>query len=144
VLVLNNIEMIEVDPTKARCDDGAGTLAPLFFSEDVYDIARAKAICAKCTQRDVCLQMALSVREPWGVWGGELISNGHIVANKRKRGRPPKFARNDLPVEEVPLPPGYGAGSLPLPGAPSRSARQSDQTRREQDTAEAGYTLQSA
>ncbi len=107
MLVLNNIEMIEVDPTKARCDDGAGTLAPLFFSEDVYDIARAKAICAKCTQREVCLQMALSVREPWGVWGGELISNGHIVANKRKRGRPPKFARNDLPTEEVPLPPGY-------------------------------------
>jgi hypothetical protein len=25
-----------------------GTLTHLFFSEDLYDIARAKAICAKC------------------------------------------------------------------------------------------------
>ena len=29
-------------------------------------------------------------REPWGVWGGELFVNGKIVAQKRKRGRPPK------------------------------------------------------
>jgi hypothetical protein len=33
------------------------------------------------------------------VWGGELISQGKILANKRKRGRPPKVR----PVEaEVP------------------------------------------
>ena len=31
-----------------RCADGNGTLTPLFFSDDVIDIARAKAICAKC------------------------------------------------------------------------------------------------
>jgi hypothetical protein len=24
------------------------------------------------------------------VWGGELISNGRVLAQKRKRGRPPK------------------------------------------------------
>ena len=34
--------------TKGRCRDGHGTLTHLFFSEDLYDIARAKAICAKC------------------------------------------------------------------------------------------------
>ncbi len=33
---------------------------------------------------------ALTRREPWGVWGGELFVNGKIVAQKRKRGRPPK------------------------------------------------------
>ncbi len=32
-----------------RCADGHGTLTPLFFSDDVIDIARAKAICAKCS-----------------------------------------------------------------------------------------------
>ena len=32
----------------ARCADGNGTLTPLFFSDHVLDIARAKAICAKC------------------------------------------------------------------------------------------------
>jgi hypothetical protein len=96
-----------VTSAKARCSDGAGTLTHLFFSDDVYDIARAKAICSKCSQRDTCLSDALTNREPWGVWGGELISNGHIVLNKRRRGRPPRSPRPDLVLDEVPLPPGY-------------------------------------
>jgi hypothetical protein len=29
-------------------------------------------------------------REPFGVWGGELFAHGHLVAQKRRRGRPPK------------------------------------------------------
>lgn len=96
-----------VDRARARCADGAGTLTHLFFSEDVYDIARAKAICSRCSQAEVCLQAALDGREPWGVWGGELISNGHVVIAKRRRGRPPRIARPELVVDEVPLPPGY-------------------------------------
>lgn len=107
MITLEDISPIAVDRNKARCSDGAGTLARFFFSEDLYEIARAKAICAKCTQQEVCLQAALENREPWGVWGGELISNGHIVLNKRKRGRPPRQPRPELVVDEVPLPPGY-------------------------------------
>ena len=38
-----------------RCADGNGTLTPLFFSDDVIDIARAKAICAKCAFATGCL-----------------------------------------------------------------------------------------
>lgn len=105
-----NIEVIQsigVDRTRARCADGAGTLAPLFFSEDLYDIARAKAICSRCTQQEPCLELALDNREPWGVWGGQLVSNGHLVLNKRRRGRPPRQPRPDLVIDEVPLPPGY-------------------------------------
>src|SRR5688572_12152000 len=30
----------------ARCSDGNGTLTHLFFSDDEFDIARAKAICS--------------------------------------------------------------------------------------------------
>lgn len=30
----------------------------------------AKAVCAKCPVIDACLKHALSVREPYGVWGG--------------------------------------------------------------------------
>ena len=30
----------------ARCADGHGTLTHLFFSDDEFDIARAKAICS--------------------------------------------------------------------------------------------------
>ena len=58
----------------ARCADGNGTLTPLFFSDHILDIARAKAICAKCALREQCLADALEREEPWGVWGGELLS----------------------------------------------------------------------
>lgn len=84
-----------------RCADGNGTLTPLFFSDDVIDIARAKAICAKCQLRVSCLADALERQEPWGVWGGELIATGRIVRNKRPCGRPPKVPRPELVVDEM-------------------------------------------
>jgi len=31
---------------------------------------RAKAICAECAVRHECLEYALSIREPHGIWGG--------------------------------------------------------------------------
>jgi hypothetical protein len=88
----------------ARCADGNGTLTPLFFSDDVVDIARAKAICSRCQRSATCLQDALDRGEPWGVWGGELLEQGRIVVVKRPRGRPPKHPRPVLVVDEVPLP----------------------------------------
>lgn len=88
-----------------RCADGNGTLTHLFFSDEEFDIARAKAICAKCGLSDRCLGEALDRVEPYGVWGGELLVDGEIVKIKRGRGRPPKIARPPLVVDEVPLPP---------------------------------------
>jgi hypothetical protein len=85
----------------ARCADGNGTLTALFFSDHVLDIARAKAICGKCALRERCLSEALEREEPWGVWGGELISSGRIVANKRPGGRPPKYPRPPVIVDEL-------------------------------------------
>jgi WhiB family redox-sensing transcriptional regulator len=32
--------------------------------------ARAKAICRACSVRLECLDFALTVREPYGIWGG--------------------------------------------------------------------------
>jgi WhiB family transcriptional regulator, redox-sensing transcriptional regulator len=92
----------------ARCADGAASLTNLFFSEQLDDIARAKAFCAGCVVRADCLASAVARREPWGVWGGELLVNGKVIANKRKRGRPPKRVRPEdvlpttweLPVRE--------------------------------------------
>ncbi len=78
---------------EARCADPAASLTPLFFSEQLDDIARAKAFCADCPVKAPCLAAALAQREPWGVWGGELIVNGKVIANKRRRGRPPKHPR---------------------------------------------------
>jgi WhiB family redox-sensing transcriptional regulator len=91
----------ELDRSRARCADGNGTLAPLFFSDHVIDIARAKAICRKCSLRERCLEGALERAEPWGVWGGELLSSGRIVAVKRPCGRPPTRPRPELVVDEM-------------------------------------------
>lgn len=85
----------------ARCADGNGTLTGLFFSDNVVDIARAKAMCALCPLRFACLEGALEREEPWGVWGGELLSGGRIVANKRPCGRPPKHPRAEIVYDEM-------------------------------------------
>lgn len=61
----------------------------LFFAESPADIARAKELCRGCPAITACLAGALERAEPWGVWGGELVLRGTVVANKRGRGRPP-------------------------------------------------------
>ena len=94
---------------QARCADGNGTLTHLFFSDEPIDVARAKAICSRCRLTASCLEGALERAEPWGVWGGQLLTNGRIVVNKRSRGRPPKHPRPALVVDEVPVPPHYSA-----------------------------------
>lgn len=78
---------------RARCRDGAASLVPLFFSDDVDDIARARAFCRGCAVRTACLASAIARREPCGVWGGELFSGGRVLAVKRARGRPPAVPR---------------------------------------------------
>jgi hypothetical protein len=104
---MNTIQLQAIDESSistipvARCADGNGTLTSLFFSDHVLDIARAKAICAKCALREQCLADALDREEPWGVWGGELLSIGRIVANKRPGGRPPKRPRPPVIVNEL-------------------------------------------
>jgi WhiB family redox-sensing transcriptional regulator len=62
----------------------------LFFAESPEDVETAKAMCWDCKARLVCLTGALERREPWGVWGGELLRRGTIVPRKRPRGRPRK------------------------------------------------------
>jgi WhiB family transcriptional regulator, redox-sensing transcriptional regulator len=94
-----------VGSSYARCADGNGTLTHLFFSDDEFDIARAKAICSRCGLSTQCLDGALERAEAYGVWGGELVVDGVIVAIKRGRGRPPKSPRPVLLVDEVPVPP---------------------------------------
>lgn len=80
----------------ASCRDSTGSLADLFFSDEIPDIIRAKQICRTCSLAAPCLEGALERREPWGVWGGQLFLNGRILAQKRKRGRPPKNPPADI------------------------------------------------
>jgi WhiB family transcriptional regulator, redox-sensing transcriptional regulator len=62
----------------------------LYFAESPEDVETAKAMCRGCKARSACLTGALERREPWGVWGGELLMRGAIVPRKRPRGRPRK------------------------------------------------------
>lgn len=55
-----------------------GSNADLFFppqhmetkEERAAREAQAKAVCARCPVRKQCLEFALAVREPHGIWGG--------------------------------------------------------------------------
>ncbi len=78
---------------------------PLILSDNVAHQARAKAMCSKCPVSEECLEAALTRKELWGIWGGQLIENGRIVIGKRGRGRPPKEPRPVVEVNEVPVPP---------------------------------------
>jgi WhiB family redox-sensing transcriptional regulator len=62
----------------------------LWFAESPADLEQAKAHCVECPVRSGCLAGALDRREPWGVWGGEIFSQGAVIARKRPRGRPRK------------------------------------------------------
>ncbi len=88
---------------RARCSDGSGTLAHLFFSDDDLDVARAKAICRSCPLRVECLDGALTRNESYGVWGGVLLIDGEPTRFAKRRGRPPTH-RIETIADEVPIP----------------------------------------
>ncbi|KAA0235167.1 MAG: WhiB family transcriptional regulator [Actinobacteria bacterium] len=66
---------IEVWQVKAAC---RGPQAAVFFPPPQFERKdekldrerRAKAICAACTVREDCLEYAVRIREPHGIWGG--------------------------------------------------------------------------
>jgi WhiB family redox-sensing transcriptional regulator len=81
--------------------DGIGRRAPLglpchrhdpnlWFAEAPQELEFAKALCRPCPVRPACLAGALRRKEPYGVWGGEILLAGRVVARKRPRGRPRK------------------------------------------------------
>ena len=88
----------------AACNDLNGSLTGVFFSEELQDIAAAKHICATCPVMLECLEGAVARHEPWGVWGGQMFINGRILASKRRRGRPPKVARPEDQLPDLPVP----------------------------------------
>lgn len=105
-VAIPTIAPVELLPTrKARCADGDGGLTHLFFSDDAVDLARAKAICSRCTLAEACLAGALERAEHYGVWGGHLVMDGVIVEDRPRRGRPPRTPRPALVMDEVPVPP---------------------------------------
>ncbi len=68
----------------------------LWFAEDPRHLEQAKALCMDCPIRRECLNAALQRQEPWGVWGGEILLRGAVVAQKRPRGRPRKGVKDPV------------------------------------------------
>ena len=73
----------------------------LWFAETPDDVEFAKALCGTCPVQQACLDGALRRREPWGVWGGQLLVAGAVVPRKRPRGRPRKDAAPYEPASPV-------------------------------------------
>ena len=94
--------MIETSPASPAATTAAPRSPTCSSPTTPYDIARAKAICSRCVARPACLAGALEREEPWGVWGGEIFVDGVVVAEKRRRGRPPVHPRPAIIVAEVP------------------------------------------
>jgi WhiB family transcriptional regulator, redox-sensing transcriptional regulator len=78
----------EVWQVKAAC---RGPQASVFFpptqferkDEKLEREGRAKAICSTCPVRRPCLQYAIEIREPHGIWGGlNEIERKNVVARK--------------------------------------------------------------
>ena len=70
----------------------------LFFSEHPADLAVAQSLCAECSVRVACLELALSQGLDWGVWGGVIFWDGEVFHRKRGRGRP-RRGEAHLPVQ---------------------------------------------
>lgn len=85
---LGSIELAELElsvPCRAANPD-------MWFADTPAELEQAKALCAQCPIRRTCLDAALDRAEPWGVWGGEILDQGVVIARKRPRGRPRKNA----------------------------------------------------
>lgn len=80
------------DPRETTLPCRAADDADLWFAESPAALEHAKSLCEGCPVRTRCLQLALDRAEPWGVWGGEILDRGVVVARKRPRGRPRKDA----------------------------------------------------
>lgn len=72
---------------QAECRDTFGKhhfpRGPQHSPEYRQDVALAKAMCAVCTVRQECLDLAIANRETDGVWGGYLFPRG-VKAHRRR------------------------------------------------------------
>lgn len=61
-----------------------GVNPDLFFATDDLSVAKAKAVCAECPHRQLCLDQALE-RNEYGVWGGTDEHERAVIRRRRAR-----------------------------------------------------------
>ncbi|MCT1459396.1 WhiB family transcriptional regulator [Aestuariimicrobium sp. p3-SID1156] len=81
------VDPLEVATLSLPCHD---VDPELFFAPEPERVEEAKQVCGPCPLIAECLAGALRRAEPHGVWGGQLLVDGAVVARKRPRGRPRK------------------------------------------------------
>ncbi|ASR85352.1 WhiB family transcription factor [Mycobacterium phage Tierra] len=57
----------------------------LFFPDKGQSSKPAKAICAACPVREVCLDRALASGEQFGIWGGETAYDRKLMLRAGRR-----------------------------------------------------------
>jgi WhiB family redox-sensing transcriptional regulator len=58
---------------------------PVSAGHSAAEIARAKAICARCSIRQQCLEYALESQQPDGIWGGASEQERRLIVARRGR-----------------------------------------------------------
>jgi WhiB family redox-sensing transcriptional regulator len=56
----------------------------LFYPASDNDAGPAKAVCESCPVLEPCLEYALTVREPEGIWGGRTFSERRSILRRRR------------------------------------------------------------
>ena len=56
----------------------------MFFPASDNDAGDAKAVCDACPVQEPCLEYALTVREPEGVWGGRTFAERRSILRRRR------------------------------------------------------------
>ena len=59
----------------------------MFFPASDSDAGPAKTVCDACPVEERCLEYALSVREPEGVWGGRTFTERRAILRRRREAQ---------------------------------------------------------
>ena len=77
------------DLAACRGQDASSFFAPAYFEKRAEKDAReavAKSFCRRCEVREECLDYALELRDPHGVWGGLNEMERRAVHRERAAG----------------------------------------------------------
>jgi WhiB family redox-sensing transcriptional regulator len=71
----------------AKCKGGDVEVFYLPFNARMAEkrrlIAEAKKVCAGCSVREQCLNYALDIKEPYGVWGGMSEEERRVLLRRK-------------------------------------------------------------
>lgn len=67
----------------------------LWFADDRWAVARARAVCDRCLSEEKCLEVALKDPELFGVWGGKTARQRDTIRKQRRSNSEPNETNDD-------------------------------------------------